>query len=72
MYFYYMPKTVEKKPELTLKAIKAKDKEREAEKKKKKKKTKVDKKYDEAYDMLLEYHEGYTVDDKMSPFCEED
>tara|TARA_Y100000310_G_C20695679_1_gene825525 strand:- start:4600 stop:4803 length:204 start_codon:yes stop_codon:yes gene_type:complete len=67
-----MPKTTNKKPELTLKAIRAKDKEREAEKKKKKKKSKEDEKYDEAYETLLEYHEGYTVDDKMSPFCQED
>ena len=72
MCFYFMPKTIKKKPELTLKAIRSKDKEREAEKKKKKKKSEEDEKFDDAYDELLEYHKGYTVDDNMSPFCEED
>ena len=59
-----------KKPELTVKAIMAKDKKREVDKKKRKKKTEVDKKYDEAYDLLLKYHEGYTADVEKGRCCD--
>jgi len=60
------------KPKLTLEAIKKKDKEREAEKKKKKKLSEIDKKYDEAYNILLEYHEGYEVNEGRDPSCCQD
>ena len=38
----------------------------------KKKKTPEDKKFSEAYEMLMEYHEGYKVDLEKGGCCNED
>ncbi len=35
-------------------------------------KTKEDEAFDDAFNMILDYHEGYEVDDTLSPFYHED
>ena len=60
-----------KKPELTVKAINAKEKKKKLEKKKKKKKTEEDEKFEKAYEDLKEYHEGYEVDVEKGGCCDE-
>lgn len=57
------------KPKLTLEAIKKKDRERETEKKKKKRLSDEDEKYYEAYNALLNYHEGYEVSEDEDSSC---